>query len=237
MAAAAASAAAAAAPRRRRRSASAATLTLALACAALAVAHGGAGVVTVTDDSFDGLVADGAPWLISISAAWCGHCRALKPVWAALAESAAASGVRVGSVEGPDELMLQQRFGVSGYPSIYLIRGGAAWEFRGERSVAALLEFASAGYAAAPPLEGRASPLSASSRAAALLLLPPKLARRGFRWLQAALGLGDVAAVVAALLVPVAVAVAGIGAWDFLALRGDAARRAHAGGAARQHAD
>lgn len=84
----------------------------------------------------------------------CGHCRQLRPIWTELSREAQAHDVKVASIEGPDNLIVQSRFGIDGYPSIFVVRDGQVWAYEGERSSRALLSFATSDYQSQAPMTG-----------------------------------------------------------------------------------
>ncbi|KFM25328.1 Putative protein disulfide-isomerase [Auxenochlorella protothecoides] len=92
-------------------------------------------------DSFPSGTRDGWVWLVEFYAPWCGHCRQLAPKWGRLAE-ALAGVVRVGAVNCEEEAALCQEHGVQGYPTIKAFVEGRSVDYSGERSAAALKDFA-----------------------------------------------------------------------------------------------
>eukprot|EP00879_Flechtneria_rotunda_P027064 GHRR01028926.1.p1 GENE.GHRR01028926.1~~GHRR01028926.1.p1 ORF type:complete len:186 (+),score=40.10 GHRR01028926.1:135-692(+) len=91
-------------------------------------------VVILGDTNFDQLTSTGV-WLVDIYAPWCSHCQQLEPTWHALAREMDAHGVNVAKVDGMQNKVLMKRFGVVGFPSIFLLRDGQTWQYTGMRSV------------------------------------------------------------------------------------------------------
>ena len=92
-----------------------------------------AGPVKLTDSSYDAFVADNAAFVISFTAPWCGHSRALMPEYEKAADSLAKEGLPVAHVDGTENEALATKLDVKGYPTIFFVRGDATIEFDGER--------------------------------------------------------------------------------------------------------
>jgi protein disulfide-isomerase A1 len=118
-------------------------------------------------------------------APWCGHCKALAPVWDELSVSLKGR-VSVGKVDCTVEKTICERFKVRGYPSLRFVKDSQQFPYRGrERTVAALSAFALADYAtqsaptpfttaadyafelASPPAQAPVPPAQATSAGAA----------------------------------------------------------------------
>jgi len=54
--------------------------------------------------------------------------------------------VRVGKVDSTVQKALGQRFAVRAYPSFFLVSGSTVYEYDGDRTKTALIDFASGGY-------------------------------------------------------------------------------------------
>lgn len=98
-------------------------------------------VVELTAATLDDAIARG-PLLFELYANWCKHCVRFAPQYQVVAEHLGPDGVIVGRADGSLNRILLQRFGAAGYPSFYLIDGGKAFEYNGDRSVENLVEFA-----------------------------------------------------------------------------------------------
>lgn len=59
----------------------------------------------------------------------------MEPAWAALATELKRHGIQVAKTDGMQNRVLMKRFGVLGFPSIFLLRDGATWQYTGMRSV------------------------------------------------------------------------------------------------------
>ena len=104
-------------------------------------------------DSFQSLVA-GAPsterWFLFFFSPHCGHCAAMEPAWAELAEMELGSTpglggmVRLATVDATAETGLAESLDVNGYPTLLAFDGPsrAIFEYDGDRSAASLHAFA-----------------------------------------------------------------------------------------------
>mmetsp|Transcript_91491 Transcript_91491/g.293949 ORF Transcript_91491/g.293949 Transcript_91491/m.293949 type:complete len:244 (-) Transcript_91491:40-771(-) len=123
-------------------------LLAAPAAAAEAVAAAAeAGVAVLTDEDFEATVGGGVehPWFVKFYAPWCGHCKALAPVWEELAGKLKGS-VGVASVDCTVARWTAEEYDIGGFPILKLIAGGMVYKFSGKRTLAALEAFATGGY-------------------------------------------------------------------------------------------
>lgn len=98
-------------------------------------------VIEVTDNTFDTEVLQSdKPVLVDFWAPWCGPCRLLAPVVEAVA--AQYQGVaRVAKVNVDDNVLISQRYGIKGIPTLILFQNGK----EAERMVGAASEKAIGG--------------------------------------------------------------------------------------------
>jgi len=134
-------------------------LLLALGLLALASAEGDSAVVVLTDATFDSTVDADTEWLIKFYAPWCGHCKKMAPTWDELAKG--AQGFKVAKVDCTVDKASCERFGVRGFPTIKLLKGGKVYDYKGARSVEEFTKFAAGAYK-----EGTGSPVPAAKAAA-----------------------------------------------------------------------
>ncbi|XP_041100362.1 protein disulfide-isomerase TMX3-like isoform X5 [Polyodon spathula] len=95
------------------------------------------------DDSFmDTRLGD--TWIVDFYAPWCGHCKKLEPVWHEVGAEMRSSGspVRVGKIDATAYSSVASELGVRGYPTIKLLKGDLAYNYRGPRTKDDIIEFA-----------------------------------------------------------------------------------------------
>ncbi|XP_042725292.1 protein disulfide-isomerase TMX3 isoform X5 [Lagopus leucura] len=83
-------------------------------------------------------------WLVDFYAPWCGHCKKLEPVWneVGIEMKNMGSPVRVGKMDATSFSSIASEFGVRGYPTIKLLKGDLAYNYRGPRTKDDIIEFA-----------------------------------------------------------------------------------------------
>lgn len=89
-------------------------------------------------------------WFVKFYAPWCGHCKALEPDWAQLAERLDGRVV-VARLDGTENPVTMDRFNqhVRGFPTLLLFRDRGVYKFEGPRVVDAMETFALESYASA----------------------------------------------------------------------------------------
>jgi thioredoxin len=80
-------------------------------------------LASVDAAAFEALAGAGGVTLLDFTAAWCGPCRALSPILAAL-QAEYAGKVRIAAVDVDDSPELAQRFGVRSMPTVVVWRDG-----------------------------------------------------------------------------------------------------------------
>lgn len=78
--------------------------------------------------------------------------------------------VKVGKVDGSEEKALSSRFSVRGYPSFYLIDGWTVRQYEDQRSVEALVKFATEDYKEVEPIPFINSPFGPMGQLRSLLM-------------------------------------------------------------------
>jgi len=119
-------------------------------------------VIELTSKNFASNIGDGNVWLIEFYTDWCKHCQNFKHVYDNIGRTFHSSPnekIRVAKVDATVEKALTTRFGVTGFPSFFLVSGWDAYEFDGVRTEANLITFARGGYKKQDPIPFLMSPM------------------------------------------------------------------------------
>mmetsp|Transcript_12939 Transcript_12939/g.16046 ORF Transcript_12939/g.16046 Transcript_12939/m.16046 type:complete len:207 (-) Transcript_12939:185-805(-) len=102
--------------------------------------------VTILDDSnFEKLTQASTghttgDWFIKFYAPWCGHCKRLAPTWDKIATELKGQ-INIAKVDCTQNRGVSRRFGIRGFPTLILLRGGKMVKYEGPRSPEALTEW------------------------------------------------------------------------------------------------
>jgi len=98
-------------------------------------------VLILTDENFDEEIEKHDGLLVMFYAPWCGHCKILKPIYAAAAEILAEKELHVAKLDATVHTKSKKRFKIGGFPALKFIRDGEATTFKGQRSTEAIIKF------------------------------------------------------------------------------------------------
>lgn len=120
--------------------------------------HSHAAVLDLTDVTFEHQTQASTgqttgKWFVKFYAPWCGHCKALVPVWKELderlQEENSQDGIVIAKVDATKETQVAKRFKVQGYPKLVYFADRKMYPYVGGRDIDALYKFATGGYKAA----------------------------------------------------------------------------------------
>ncbi|KAF9399273.1 hypothetical protein BGX21_006521 [Mortierella sp. AD011] len=101
-------------------------------------------VVVLDTDNYQSTLDNGQPWMVEYYAPWCGHCKALAPVYEKVAKELRGK-VNVAKVDCPANEVICRSQQVRGYPTIKLHQYGQATVFQKARDLETLVDFAIGG--------------------------------------------------------------------------------------------
>jgi len=99
-------------------------------------------------------------WMVMFYAPWCGHCKRLMPTWEDLAEEMAETdgGANIGKFDMTESTVIRNRFGgadglVTGYPTVLVFSDQKVYDYRGDRSLKSLVDYATGAFRNSPGME------------------------------------------------------------------------------------
>jgi len=102
-------------------------------------------VKILDDNNFDSWVSSQKAALVEFYAPWCGHCKALKGPYAKAATSLREqnSVAKLAKLDASKWTKVANRFGISGYPTLKVFRGGKlkGYEYKGENSAESITQY------------------------------------------------------------------------------------------------
>ena len=100
-------------------------------------------VAVLTPDNFEFFINQQEYTLIEFYAPWCGHCKSLEPEWAAASKKTRKLNppTILAKVDADQHKDLAEKYGVSGYPTIKVFKGGRDTEYEGPRDAKGIVSF------------------------------------------------------------------------------------------------
>ncbi|KAF9102189.1 hypothetical protein BGX27_011131 [Mortierella sp. AM989] len=98
-------------------------------------------VISLDSSNYESILKDGQAWMVEYFAPWCGHCKALAPIYEQVAMELKGK-VNVAKVDCPANEAICKSQKIRGYPTIMLHQYGQATEFKTSRNLEAMVQFA-----------------------------------------------------------------------------------------------
>uniref|UniRef100_A0A0N5AJ78 Protein disulfide-isomerase n=1 Tax=Syphacia muris TaxID=451379 RepID=A0A0N5AJ78_9BILA len=100
-------------------------------------------VVALTKETFDEFVNSKPLVLVKFYAPWCGHCKKLAPEYEKAAKRIKAQNLDIALVEvdATSEKSLADKFGVSGFPTLKVLRYGRRFDYSGPREADGIVKY------------------------------------------------------------------------------------------------
>jgi len=98
-------------------------------------------VYVLTDDNFDGFIADNANVLVEFYAPWCGHCKKLAPEYSEAGKALEGSDGKVAKVDATEAKSTGDRFGIKGFPTLKFFKNGVPQDYNGGRTAKDIISY------------------------------------------------------------------------------------------------
>ncbi|KAI6176636.1 Protein disulfide-isomerase A4 [Aphelenchoides bicaudatus] len=98
-------------------------------------------VVALTTETMDKFIADKPIMLVEFYAPWCGHCKNLAPELEKAAQRLKAHKIPIAKIDATVEKSLADQYGVSGYPTIKILRFGRRFDYNGPRDADGIVKY------------------------------------------------------------------------------------------------
>uniref|UniRef100_A0AC35FXX6 Protein disulfide-isomerase n=1 Tax=Panagrolaimus sp. PS1159 TaxID=55785 RepID=A0AC35FXX6_9BILA len=98
-------------------------------------------VVSLTVETFDEFISDKPIMLLEFYAPWCGHCKKLAPEFEKAAQKLKEHKIPLAKVDATAEKRLGDQFGVSGYPTLKILRNGRRFDYDGPRDAEGIVKY------------------------------------------------------------------------------------------------
>ncbi|XP_072268072.1 protein disulfide-isomerase A4 [Pyxicephalus adspersus] len=100
------------------------------------------GVIVLTDENFDHFVADKDTVLLEFYAPWCGHCKQFAPEYEKIAKTLKDNDppIPVVKIDATEASQLAEKYEISGYPTIKILKKGQSIDYDGPRTEKAIVE-------------------------------------------------------------------------------------------------
>nr|CAI5835765.1 unnamed protein product [Callosobruchus analis] len=93
-------------------------------------------------DNFADLHNDGGYWLVKFYTPWCGYCKRMEPIWGHVVQALKNTHIRIGRIDCSMFPNIAQKFGVTKYPTIKIIKGDEQHTFQGDKDTEQIVNFA-----------------------------------------------------------------------------------------------
>ena len=98
-------------------------------------------VMVLTDQNFDGYVAQNEVVLVEFYAPWCSHCKKLEPEYDEASQQLGPDEGKLAKVDTTVEKKLGERFKIQGYPTLKLFRNGNPSDYKDGRTAANIVGY------------------------------------------------------------------------------------------------